>query len=688
MDSTVSPPAEAQAPAERPRRLAALLAAAAIGAAWGVLETSLRVLYYRSGLIEGELDVPAFSSLDAAAATALSGLEHALLGLGLGLLALLVLAPLLGLLFPRRSTAWRVAVAPRFAVLCAALFLSSFWWSRFAYRRLGLDFMKFAYSEPFTSPKRLLLAALLAACSLLVAYALVARQGGGRRALARVQNGFLAAVLVLALLALGREALIARDLPAKEDACGRCNVVLIVVDALRAFNVGCYGYARETTPRIDALAREGVLFERAVAQAPYTWTSFGSLYTGKYPRRHGLLKMDPTQRFNPKRNVTLQRILDQAGYRTGAFMTGMISNASGLLDGFQTYFEAMVGRDPVRRASLWTFFRSELVIHALWNKVRQAFDPTLVPGTAVDWLEQNADGRFLAVIHLYSTHTPYDPPRRYDVFSPGYDGPIERFTTEMAALLEQGKASLGDEDRQRVADLYDAGVRFADDMIGRVVDELSRLGVLEETALVVTADHGEELGERGLYEHDWMYNSNQLVPLVLRLPERRGARQRVPVPVELIDVLPTLLELAGLPVPEDIDGESLLPWIDGQRPKEDDAAYCENNFYVSVQTRDWKLIMNRFGDPHDPPRLYHLAADPLERRDQSARYPEKLAEMTAILRAHDKSMPFPSEAPGAPRAGDAELMRQLGYLGRARPVEGIHERERAAAAPQEESESK
>ncbi len=672
---------------KKPTVSSALLAAAAIGALWGVLENGARLLTYRLDLIHGEVTVPEHGALDWAATTALAGLEYAVVGLVLGGLALLLLAPLLAVVRPSSSAGWRVFFAPRFAVVFAALFLNLFWWSRFASRRLGLEFMRFAYGEPWTSPKRLLLSAgFVLLSALLAAWLVFALRRLGPRA-ARARAAFLVVLFTVGAGFLLREHSLARA-DADRKTPGKANVLLVIVDTLRAESMHCYGYPRPTTPRLDRIAEEGVLFERAVAQAPYTWTSFGSIFTGKYPRNHGLVKMDPTLRFDPKQNVTLQSTLDAAGYRTAAFMTGMLSNASGLLDGFQTYLEAMIGRDPVDRVSVWSYFRSELVVHAILNKVRQAVDADFVASEAIDWIEEHADERFLCVVHLYSTHTPYDPPSRYDIFSPDYDGPIDRFTTEMATLLEHGQATLSPEDHQRIVDLYDAGVLFADAMIGDLVDTLERKGILDETVVIVTSDHGEELGEHGrnLWEHDWMYNTNQLVPLILRLPERRGARTRVDCPVELIDLFPTALELVGLPKPKDVDGESLVPWIDGKRPKEDDVAFCENNFYVSIQDSKWKVVANRFRDPADPPRLYHLEADPHETRIVGAKHPEVLEEYLERLWAYDEGFDF-----SVPRLTDEnpeirEQLAQLGYLSD-RPNEGVRAREAEEEGEEEEEEN-
>lgn len=650
-----------------------LIRAAAFGAALGALETAVRLAYYTWILEAGRLTVPPTGLGDAIACVVLSALTMAVVGLGLGLIGLLALSPVLAVVARSRGAAWRAEFAPVVAVVGGVLFLHLYWYSRF--------FVDFAYSEPWSSPKRLALGVGLAAAAGCVGMFAAARLARDRTSRSR---GTLIALVVLALASAG---LTWREERKDDVAASRgadTNVVLFIVDTLRADHLACYGYPRPTSPRIDALARDGVVFERAIAQAPYTWTSFGSIFTGKYPRAHGLLKMDATQRFDPKRNVTIQQVLDAAGHRTGAFMTGMISNASGLLDGFGTYFESTVGRDPVRRASVWSYWRSEMVAHALWNKLRRAFDPAIVSNEAIDWLESHSGERFFLVVHLFSTHTPYDPPREFDVFrSPGASD-LDRFTTDHARAIEMGQWNPTDGDKARITDLYDGGVLFADAQIGSVVDALVRLGVLEKTAIVVTADHGEAFGENGpFWEHDWMFNTNQHVPLVVRLPGKLGAGVRVPVPVESVDIAPTLVDLLGLPPMTDVHGESLLPWARGERPKTDDFAHCENNYYESIQNAEWKLVRPRLADPKDPPRLYHLASDPAERRNVAKAQAQALTTMTAALDAWVKSLPeWVIRRTDVVSAEVGDLASQFGYIGD-RPHEGSHVVDDAGSAEAE-----
>jgi arylsulfatase A-like enzyme len=454
------------------------------------------------------------------------------------------------------------------------------------------------------------------------------------------------------------------------------NVLLVINDALRADHLGCYGHQRTppVSPHADALAAQGVLFERAVTQAPFTWTSFGSFLTGKYPRRHGLMKMLPNQRLDPKANRTIAAALADAGYVTGAFMTGTLSNNSGLLSGFDTYFEALVGHDPVSRASKWSIVRGDLLLHRLKSKIQQALDVRLVNTEALRWMRANADRPFFAMVHYYATHTPYDPPAPYDrLYDPDYHGPFHPFTQSLGQIVLRARAEdppreiFGPRDLQHVEALYDGGVAFADEMLGALLAELDQLGIADETLVIVTADHGEELDDHGVFEHDWMFNTNLRVPLILRLPGREHAGTRVPQPVELIDLPATVLAVTGhgslgtLEDPEGraTSGRSLLPDCAGLAPPDAELwAFSENNRYLAMQDATRKLVVNRL-DPRENPRVFDLAADPRELaplQDAALR-----DELLARLEAWDRTMPALSSMPEF--AADPTLLLRLNELG-------------------------
>ena len=454
-----------------------------------------------------------------------------------------------------------------------------------------------------------------------------------------------------------------RDLP---------NVVLFVVDALRDDVLEPYGSEEVETPYLARLAEQGVTFENALVQAPFTWSSFGSILTGKYPRRHGLVKMEPGVRM--RANVTFPQHLKQAerldggeslteeDYFCAAFMTGTVTRGSGLLRGFDTYFEALMGHELVDVHSSWSRFRSDLMLFLVKNKLSQKFDPTLVTTTTVDWLSQHADRRFFAFVHLYSTHTPYDPlPEFRDKYvDEDYDGPIHSFYADHRYAIDSGDYEVTDPDRVRIRDLYEAGTDQADAMIGRVLDELERLGLTDNTLVVVTSDHGEELGEHDLWEHNFMYQTNLRVPLVISWPGHLPAGKRVTPLVESIDLVPTLCQAMGLAGPSDpeaaerglVDGVNLLPLVRGEVSSAKEYSFAENGRFVSIQSATRKLILARaslteegwaeaLAEKGDPPRYYNLADDPKEEQNLFPDQAAEVEDLRTALKAWSDSLPIP-----------------------------------------------
>lgn len=475
------------------------------------------------------------------------------------------------------------------------------------------------------------------------------------------------------------------------------NVLLIVADALRADHLGAYGHERDpaVSPRLDAMAQQGVVLEQAWVQAPFTWTSFGSLLTAKYPRRHGLIKMSPTQRLDPQENRTLGEALREHGYATGAFLTGTLSNQSGLLKGFDTYFETIVGHEPVNRSSKWSIVRSRMLLAILFNKIRGALDPELVNTEALRWIDARGDEPFFAMVHYYSTHTPYDPPAPYDALYglPEYAGPYHPFTQSHAVLIMKAMHSgrcwvpdcvaplwtCGHFDPERdvpaIHALYDGGVRFLDKMVGDLLDLLEARGIADDTLVVFTSDHGEELFDHALFEHDWMFETNLHVPVILRFPGRLPAGARVPWPNEVIDLAPTILELTGRGTLPDGDGRSLLPDIAGSAPPDDELwVFAENVRYVSMRGPRYKLTRNRYSQAC---RVFDLQTDPHEMRPLDPSDPAHAAvmrDLLARLDAYEAGMPevtsLKTFASDPELSGRLAAMGYVSYLNEGEPADG------------------
>jgi len=436
----------------------------------------------------------------------------------------------------------------------------------------------------------------------------------------------------------------------------RTNVLLVTFETTRADHSGAYGYPRDTTPSLDALASRGVLFENAISASPRTNPSLASLMTSLYPHDHGvrnlLLPLEPE-------NVTLAEVLRDAGYDTGAVQTHpRLVRSSGFEQGFLDYDDDVPG-------------------HPL---AEQAVDRALA------WVAQRRSGGrpWFLWVHLMDPHWTYDPPEGWrEPFGPEH--PLPR---EIYRGLREREITIGPliydnrmraEEVQGFVDLYDAEIRYADHMLGRLVQELGRSGDLDRTLVAVTADHGESLGENAyFFEHGAFGGEGEIhVPLVVALPGRLPAGVRVPATVRTIDVAPTILEMTGLAAAGgSFRGLSLAALVDA--PMDDRSCFGETGkvFHEENRVREvegvrgkWRWIRRgRFKLVHRPladgtasRSLYDLASQAGETRDVAADHPEVAAalgkELDALL-AEDVAPARDYHI--SPEA--REQLRSLGYV--------------------------
>lgn len=305
--------------------------------------------------------------------------------------------------------------------------------------------------------------------------------------------------------------------PAHDD---RPNILVYVVDCLRADHVGTYGYRRPTTPAIDRIASGGVVLERAFANAAWTLASVGTLFTGVYPHRHGAQTRDGALRTDLP---TVAERLREAGYATAAWTANPVMDATtfGLSRGFDRY-------ELLARGRVWE-------VDA---------DAALLNDAVLSWLERNRDRRFFIYLHSLDLHTPYRPRPPFD-----------------ALFLRPGQDEMG-----QAMDLYDNELAYNDREIGRLVERLREQHLYDNLLLLLTADHGEEFGEHGQVRHGRsLFDGLLHVPLILKLPGSHRRGWRVSTPVSHLDVAPTLLDFARAAPLEDADGISLRPLLEGKR---------------------------------------------------------------------------------------------------------------------------
>jgi arylsulfatase A-like enzyme len=458
-------------------------------------------------------------------------------------------------------------------------------------------------------------------------------------------------------------------------------VILIWADTLRRDHMSVYGHDRPTTPVLDKLATEGVLFRDAVAQATWTKVATPSLLTSLYATSHGVT--DFSDRL-PSTATTLAEVYRQAGYATLSFSSGTFTGRfTNLHQGFEEVHESSSLSD--RQTS----------------KTARDYVDRLLP-----WLEAHRDVPFFVFLHVTDPHSPFKPQPPYDTLwtdagrheeheRQGKDARrfiadplLKRFGMPTRAELVKAKI-----DVEAYADVdrgwYDGSIRAMDAEIGRLVERLRALGLDRRTAVAFTADHGEEFFEHGRTFHGQsVYGELNNMPLILWAPGHLRAGAVVEPTVQIIDVMPTLLDLSGLPVPEGAQGRTLLPLMEtssapgtvraaaGTRPalsekavtKESGAPPPRDTESTAIVSGEWKLIHHTKRPAGAPEfELYAHATDPLDRTDVAAQHPEIVQrlgrEIAAWRKAAERGRLKPdSESAGSLSKEELERLRSLGYI--------------------------
>ena len=403
-------------------------------------------------------------------------------------------------------------------------------------------------------------------------------------------------------------------LSAGRPSAGRPNIVLYLIDTLRADRLGCYGHERPVSLRIDAFAQEAVLFEQVVAQSSWTRSSMASVFTGRWPPAHGTNGRDDRLRRDLE---ILPERLRAAGYRTAAFITNPnLSPAFGFDRGFDDFVELPkdTGSDGVHRA-------------------------------VTDWLEERAEqGPFFLWVHTLDPHAPYVAPEPFaGRLAPGVDGEVGRRSLAILDDLQAGRRRLDAGLLEQLEALYDAAIAANDHSFGALLDALDSRGLRDGAMIILLSDHGEEFHEHGNWQHGRALHAESIrVPLIVKLPAATGGRsagnrRRVAQRVRHVDLLPTTLDFLGLAPAAEAEGRSLLPLIAGTEtspasPPAISYLHLDGPARVSVSAGGWKLI-HRFEHGHlTRPRLYHVAEDPEETRELSERFPIRLGYLASLIR--------------------------------------------------------
>lgn len=395
------------------------------------------------------------------------------------------------------------------------------------------------------------------------------------------------------------------------------NVLLVTIDTLRADHLGCYGYGSARTPNIDRLAGESVVFDNATTAVPLTLPSHATIMTGVYPPTHGV--RDNGGFYLDDRWETLAEFLKSRGFATGGFISAFVLDRRwGIAQGFEEYYDhfelskfKMVSLDSVQRRG------DETLRHAL------------------EWIDRNGNRRFFAWVHFYDPHTPYDPPEPF----------ASAFT-------------------ERPFGLYDGEIAFVDSLIGEMRRHLEERGLLDTTLLVLTADHGESLGDHGETGHGFfIYDATTRVPLIVRAPG--FAHRRIAGQVRTIDLYATICGALGLQPPAQVEGSNLVPMMKGKALLHPLTAYSESYYpfyhygwselkslraagtkYIEAPEREFYSLVN---DSREEANLYHPG---------EGRVVQMETQLTRMLSRFT--------APQMPRPVDddaLEKLEALGYIG-------------------------
>jgi arylsulfatase A-like enzyme len=408
------------------------------------------------------------------------------------------------------------------------------------------------------------------------------------------------------------------------------HIFLITVDTLRADHMSLYGYGRATSPNLQQAAAAGVTFDRAICQWPKTGSSFASMFTGLYPHTTGITHKAAVR--VPEKYLTLPELFKESGFTTlGVVSNAVVGAQFGWSSGFDEFAETWGGGEFPDDPKLFRPLASAPKVHE----------------TAVPLLRKYARAdRLFAWIHYSDTHAPYMLPAGEK--NPFEGDPLFQGDRTIPERLAKGYTLDGHTDLKYYVSQYDANVRLVDSYIRKLLDEMRSLGLLEDSLVIFTADHGEELGEHdSWFEHGPLpYNTTAHVPLFFVMNGLPPGR-RVDRPVELVDLYPTLRDLiAPDRKVEGLEGHSLWPLLrDGQPAKGDDPfhlAFSEAgrrpNLYHSVQESTWKLVFNSGGKRSRAAtsttggfELYNLLEDPLETRNLAAARPEDVRRLRREL---------------------------------------------------------
>jgi arylsulfatase A-like enzyme len=453
------------------------------------------------------------------------------------------------------------------------------------------------------------------------------------------------------------------------------NILLISVDTLRTDRLGCYGYKTASTPNIDKLAGEGVLFEDATAPIPITGPSHTTMLTGLYPWNHGV-----TRNGVPIGNVsTLPEMLARVGYKTAAFISGWTlkdysTNLAGRFDVYEEDFATWGGFPDIllRMALPKLFVRTHMFLtgHPIFKLERPAEVTTT---KALSWLSGKNNQPFFLFVHFFDVHEPHLPPAPFDRLHPAAaKGEHPFFLYNQPTSIRQ--SIIADPAKvDHIKGLYDGEISYVDQQIGRLLNEIGKNGQDKNLLVIFTADHGQSLGEhQAFFTHgEYLYETCVHVPLIFRFPDRTHAGVRHSNQVRLTDITPTILSMLELKSKIQFDGDSLLPVLNGTERtsrisygalSQLEGEHERSRYYVKKD--GFKLIWNfdmrkEFSDVPALEELYDLRNDPAELQNLVSSSNPMLEPLRKLMAVHVRHKRLKTDAPDEEVQ---EALESLGYL--------------------------
>ncbi len=449
------------------------------------------------------------------------------------------------------------------------------------------------------------------------------------------------------------------------------NVLLITIDTVRADMLGCYGHKSAVTPNLDRLANSGVLFEQAITGGSWTQAAFPALLTSTHASMYGgCLGPLALERPSPISALT------ECGYVTGGFTTSpLLGRSYGYQRGFINFTELNAGEidPPLRRVKGGERLLRKDLTHKIAGKMGRNMRParlypsaTTLTSEVCNWVTQVSQP-FFVWAHYMDVHWPYHREELLD--SPSEIAQAWRDMAELYRINRKGETITAAQ-RQRYIDLYEQALKYTDSEIGRLLDFLEESGILNNTIVIITSDHGEEFLERKRWGHfeTNLHDEIVKVPLIFRGPEIASGKV-VTSQVRLLDVMPTILDLCGVSPISQLEGMSLVSlWSQNGSPYSAKEAISERWRYeeqiVAIRTERYKYIWS--SSQPERPQLFDLLLDPEENNDLSTQHPQELERFARLLEAHQQKVAQSTSSTSVdePELDDAVLQRlqDLGYL--------------------------